>query len=219
MWSGIVSRSTHLRRTLFGLVLGLCGAVAVTSGCSGRSSRLDGPNVGEGEGGEGEPRPSAGRGGNSSGSGGTGMPNRDAGMDAASGSGGSAGKPPADATDEPYVDPGCPDASVTTGTIECDPFTLPSACSPGFGCKPSIEHPYGDGCDQQRFNMLCRPVGFGVQGDECISVTDCADGFLCVVGAGAGKLCLRMCPLDGTGECPAGYICGETDALGVGVCA
>lgn len=215
MWSGIVTGSTLFRRTAFGLLLGGCTAVLVTAGCSGRSSRLDGPSQRDGEGGEGEPLPSAGRGGGA-GSGTAGAPIRDAGSDAAVGT---AGNPPADAMDEPYQDPGCPDASVMPGIMECDPFVVPSGCGAGFACKPSIEHPFGDGCDQQRFNMLCRPAGPGVQGDECIAATDCAEGFLCVVGAGAGKLCLRMCPLDGTGVCPAGYICGETDALGVGVCA
>jgi len=215
MWSGIVTGSTLLSRTLFGLLLGGSAALLVTAGCSGRSSRLDGPALREGEGGEAEPNPSAGRSGNP-GSGGAGATSRDAGTDA---TGGTAGNAAADAGDEPYVDPGCPDAAVTPGRIECDPFVLPSGCSAGFACKPSIEHPFGNGCDQQRFNMLCRPAGFGVQGDECSSVADCADGFLCVVGAGAGKLCLRMCPLDGTGACPPGYVCGETDALGVGVCA
>jgi hypothetical protein len=208
--------STLLRRSALALLLGAATSALVAAGCSGRSSRLDGPGVSDGEGGEGEPGPSAGRGGHA-GSGGAGASGRDAGMDA---TGGTAGIVPTDAPPEPpYVDPGCPDAATVPGTIECDPFTLPSGCAAGFACKPSIEHPFGDGCDQQRFNMLCRPAGFGVQGDECASASDCADGFLCVVGAGAGKLCLRMCPLDGTGSCPSGYICGETDALGVGVCA
>jgi hypothetical protein len=198
MWPGIVTHSTLLRRSAFALLLGASTSMLVTAGCSGRSSRLDGPSVSDGEGGEGEPTPSAGRSGDA-GRGGAGAPS--------------------DARDEPYVDPGCPDAAAVPGTIECDPFAQPSGCSAGFACKPSIEHPFGDGCDQQRFNMLCRPAGFGVQGAECSSANDCADGFLCVVGAGAGKLCLRMCPLDGTGACPSGYICGETDALGIGVCA
>jgi hypothetical protein len=80
-------------------------------------------------------------------------------------------------------------------------------------------HPYGDGCDQQVFNLLCRPPGFASQGMECDSTSDCAEGFICVVGAGAGKLCLHMCELGGEKSCPAGFICGETDAEGIGVCA
>lgn len=212
MWS---VRGSALRRALFGLMLGAATTLVLTAGCSGRSSRLDGPNGNEEEGGEGEPVPRAGRDGGS-GSAGGGASGRDAGTGA---TGGTAGNPPADAMEEPYVEPGCPDAAVLPGTVECDPFVMPSGCGAGFACKPSIEHPFGDGCEQQRFHMLCRPAGFGVQGDECASATDCAENFLCVVGAGAGTLCLRMCPLDGTGACPAGYICGETDARGVGVCA
>lgn len=201
-----------MRRSAFGLLLGASTALLLIAGCSGRSSRLDGPNGNDGEGGQGEPPSHAGRGG-SAGSAGAFGP--DAGLDATAGT---MGDPPADASDDPYVEPGCPDAAAPPGTVECDPFLLPSGCHAGFACSPSIQHPFGDGCEQERFDMLCRPAGFGVQGDECVSVTDCADGFLCVVGAGAGKLCLRMCPVDGTGACPAGYVCGETDARGVGVC-
>lgn len=196
-----------------------CGALlglAAVFGCSGHSRTIDGSND-AGEGGTGGAGPLAGRagsGGKVQGGAGRGGSPQDAGVDAGTG-----GNVPADAMEEPYVDPGCPDAAAPEGIIECDPFSTPSGCPEGSACKPSISHPYGSGCDQQTFNLFCGAAGDGVQGSECFTGSDCADGFICVVGAGAGKLCLRMCAPDGTAVCPPGYLCGETDAAGIGVCA
>src|SRR5262249_28445885 len=115
--------------------------------------------------------------------------------------------------------PGCPDAAAPTPTLECDVFEEVSSCPDGTACKPQIEHPYGSGCDQQVFNMRCVFPGVGLQGAPCDSrMSDCADGYICAVGAAHGPHCLQMCPLDGVRHCPSGYVCGPTDAEGIGVC-
>jgi hypothetical protein len=216
MWSGKDSRTTHGRRVFRGSLFALAVGLAAAAGCSGRSRLLDGPPQLDGEGGEtNEPGVTGG----SSGAGGKSVPAAGSGGSAGSsgnaGKGGSAGK----GSDPPYVDPGCPDAEAPQGIIECDPFSTPSGCGEGLACKPNIMHPYGTGCDQQVFSMLCRPAGPGTQGMECESTSDCAEGFICVVGAGAGTLCLHMCELGGELTCPVGFVCGETDAEGIGVCA
>jgi hypothetical protein len=197
MWSGKDSRTTHGRRVFRGSLFALAAGLTAAAGCSGRSRLLDGPPHLDGEGGEtNEPGVTGG----SSGAGGKSAPAAGSGGSAGSsgtaGKGGSAGK----GSDTPYDDPGCPDAAAPQGIIECDPS-------------------YGTGCDQQVFSMLCRPAGPGTQGMECESTSDCAEGFICVVGAGAGTLCLHMCELGGALTCPVGFVCGETDAEGIGVCA
>ena len=122
--------------------------------------------------------------------------------------------------DMPYNDPGCPDAAAPEAVLECDVFDTTNTCPAGLACKPDVEHPFGTGCDQQTFNMRCVIAGSGQQGDSCEGgMSDCAEGFICVLGAAHGPQCLRMCPLDGSTRCPSGYICGATDADGVGVCA
>jgi hypothetical protein len=119
----------------------------------------------------------------------------------------------------PFEDPGCPDLVPPDAVIECDVFT-PGACGDGFACKPQLDHPFGSGCDQQVLNMRCTLPGTGQQGDGCDNgMVDCGEGFICVVGASHGARCLRMCPLDGSTRCPSGYVCGPTDADGIGVCS
>jgi hypothetical protein len=123
-------------------------------------------------------------------------------------------------SDVPFEDPGCPDTPAPPPVLECDAFSTPSGCSEGLACKPYIDHPYGSGCDQQVFNMLCVYPGTGVQGTPCGNgMSDCGEGYICVVGAAHGSVCLRMCPLDGSVRCPLGFVCGATDAEGIGVCA
>lgn len=135
-------------------------------------------------------------------------------------SGGKGGSAGTSDSDMPYHDPGCPDAAAPAATVECNVFDSVSGCPAGFACKPDVEHPYGDGCDQEVLNMRCSMPGAGQQGDSCENgMSDCADGFICVLGASHGARCLRMCPLDGSTRCPAGYVCGPTDADGIGVCA
>jgi hypothetical protein len=138
------------------------------------------------------------------------------------GRGGSAGAPSSTggSGDTPYTDPGCPDAAAPAAVVECNVFDTVNTCGDGLACKPDIQHPFGSGCDQQVFNMRCVSAGTGQQGDACDDgMSDCAEGFICVVGAAHGPLCLRMCPLDGSTRCPSGYVCGATDADGIGVCA
>jgi hypothetical protein len=208
MWSGY--RSFFSRP--FGPQAVVLVAVAVVAfACSGRSTVVtsdDDATAGS---------PAAGGKGGRAGAAGKGGSMQLAGR---GGSGGSAGKASGGTGDVPYDDPGCPDASAPPGTSECNVFDTVSACAPGLACKPDVEHPYGTGCDQQVINMLCVAPGSGQQGDSCEGgMSDCGEGFLCVLGASHGPRCLRMCPLDGSTRCPSGYVCGPTDADGIGVCA
>jgi hypothetical protein len=190
-------------RTGTQLLLSLALLVAA---CGGQSTVVPGepgdPTGGVGGGGGSAQGGSSGRGG----SGGT---------SGKGGTGGTAG------TDEPpFVDPGCPDAAAPEGFVECDVFGVGADCPVGFGCYPYISHPFGDGCDQQSFGSVCAPSGSGTQGSFCDGGAEyCAPGYLCVVGAQAGKRCMRICPLDGSAQCAPGLICGQTDAHGVGVCS
>lgn len=177
-------------------------AVPLASACSGRSTLVRADAAGA---------PAFGGHAGSGGHAGTG------------GRGGSGGKAPLAGTggsaDVPYDDPGCPDASAPSPSVECDVFDQVSGCPAGLACKPSIEHPFGSGCDKEVIDLRCLPPGAGQQGDACDQGTSaCAEGFICVIGASHGAHCLRMCPLDGSVGCPSGYVCGATDADGIGVC-
>ncbi len=206
MWSGRFLRLEVGARALFGLgfvwlVLGAAPA------CSGHSETIF-------------LEPAAGAAGSTAGSGGRG----------GAGSGGSAGASagrdagvPDDAdtdADDPYHEPPCPDEPAPPGEVDCDIFSTPSGCPEGTGCYPDLVHPFGDGCDQQTLSLVCRPAGLGVEGDLCgIGTGGCAPGYTCIVGAESGKRCLRVCDPNGGLRCPAGSICGETDADGIGVCS
>ena len=142
-----------------------------------------------------------------------------AGRNATSGSGG-AGATPADAGFDVYEDPGCPDVGAPTEVKECDPFSATPTCPTGLACFPFVEHPFGVGCDAQRFGTACRPAGTGQQGDNCGGGgQSCGAGFVCVVGSQPGKHCVQLCPIGGQKVCPAGMICGELDVEGYGVCS
>jgi len=178
--------------------------------CSGRSETIVLPPDESGTGGT-----DPGTGGSVSGRGGSGGGGRDAGPDASDGA-----VDADDAGEEPFEDPGCPDLPAPEGTVECDIFGTPSGCPEGAGCYPDLQHPFGSGCDQQTLNIVCRAAGSGIEGDLCGNGTGgCAPGFTCIVGAEAGKRCLRICSPTGELGCPAGAVCGETDARGIGVCA
>jgi len=208
MWSG--NRSVRSRRRASGLGWSLAVGVLVATACSGRSTVVPG---GDEQAGSASPTGHSGGKGGSGGRAGT-----------AGGAGLAAGKPGLAGTggtgDVPFDDPGCPDAEAPAPIVECGVFDDVNACPDGLVCKPDIAHPYGAGCGQQVFNMRCVPPGPGVQGDPCdTGMSACAEGFICVVGASHGALCLRMCPLGGSTRCPSGYVCGPTDADGIGVCA
>jgi hypothetical protein len=206
MWSGSFSRTKLERRALRSAVV-LLVAVGLAAGCSGRSSTVLVPPDQSGTGGSG-----------SGGTGGSGNAGR--GGVGGSGAGRDAG-PDADAGEEDaYVDPGCPNTPAPEGVAECDIFATPSGCPAGTGCYPDLVHPYGDGCDQQTLNFVCRVAGTGVEGDLCGAGTDgCAPGFTCIVGAESGKRCLRICNPGKGLSCDPGAICGDTDARGIGVCS
>jgi hypothetical protein len=151
----------------------------------------------------------------------------DAGSDAAT-LDGSAGAPVFDAAlPEPledvtsdYVDPGCPPVDPPPATRECEPLAEVTGCGSGLACFPFVDHPFGQGCSQQRFGTICVVAGTGLQGDRCGNgIGSCAGGFLCVVGTRPGARCARLCAVDTQNSCPSGLICGETDIEGYGVCS
>jgi hypothetical protein len=206
MWSGSFSR-TKLERRASRAALASLVVLGLAAGCSGRSSTVIVPPEDSGTGGTGGSgvggSSQAGRGGVAGASAG-----RDAGVDADAGG------------EDPYVDPGCPNTPAPEGVKECDIFSLPSGCPEGTGCYPDLVHPYGDGCDQQTLNLVCRVAGRGVEGDRCGAGTEgCAPGFTCIVGAESGKRCLRICNPGMGLYCEPGAICGDTDARGIGVCS
>ena len=194
-------RPTQRRATALGVLL----ALVLGAGCGGESVSVDGGGAGE---------PSGGMvSGGTGGSGGTSSGGTSGSGKGGSSTGGSSVEPP-------DTDPGCPDTPAPPGMYECDVFGTPSGCGSQEGCYPTIEHPFGTGCDQQVHGSRCLFAGYGVQGEFCPGGTlDCAPGFICIVGAQSGSRCMRMCPIDGSMPCPPGLFCGETDALGVGVCA
>lgn len=217
----VTSRSGHApalfargRRLRQVAAAGLLAAGLATS-CGGQSTQV----IGDGDAGEGAegavPAGGASTGGFGGTTGGTGVGGT-AGKGGSSGSsqtGGSSGEPP-------DTNPGCPDEPAPPGIMECDVFGTPTGCGPGEGCYPTIEHPFGMGCDQQIHGSRCAIAGTGVQGEYCPGGTlECAPGFICIVGAQIGSRCMRMCAVDGSMPCPSGLFCGETDARGIGVCA
>jgi hypothetical protein len=121
-------------------------------------------------------------------------------------------------TDPDPVETGCPEEDLPPPDLECDPWT-PGVCGPGAGCYPFVDHPEGNGCDQQRYGTLCLPAGQGVQGHSCgDDAGDCAEGFVCVVGQRAGKRCAALCQLGRANQCSGGLLCGDLDVAGFGVC-
>lgn len=208
MWSGISYERPRRKKNAGALAL--LTAVVIACGCAGRSTTTV-PSDDDDEHGTSGRAGRGGAGGSGGKAGGGGFAGRPAGSGGTAGSGGN---------DVPYEDPGCPDTPAPPAVIECDVFSVPSGCPDQMACKPYIDHPYGSGCDQQVFNMLCVYAGTGEQGTACDNgMSDCGEGYICVVGAAHGAHCLLMCPLDGSVPCPLGYVCGATDAEGIGVCA
>jgi hypothetical protein len=209
------SRAVKPRSRRRAVGFGALAALLVSLSCGGQSKYVQGGDGDAGEGAEGaSPAGGASTGGSagSAGLGGTAGIGT-GGTSGTSQTGGSAGEPP-------DIKPGCPDIEPPPGFYECDVFAFPIDCPIGMGCYPTIDHPFGMGCDQQVHGSRCAPAGSHVQGEFCPGGTlDCAPGFICIVGAQAGSRCMRMCATDGSMPCPAGLFCGETDALGVGVCA
>lgn len=119
----------------------------------------------------------------------------------------------------PFIDPGCPELPPVMGIVECEPFAPNTGCLPGYGCYPYVNHPAGNGCGSETFGALCRPAGDGVDGALCGDGTSgCAAGYMCVLGARAGRRCAKMCPVGGPDTCTDGTICEDTDVQGYGVC-
>ena len=202
-------RACIRRRPWRAVGLGVFASVVVMLGCGGQSKQVvgDGGEAGEGA------TSSGGVAGTTGGTGVGGTAGIATGGRGGSPSGGTAGEPP-------DTNPGCPDAAAPPGFRECNVLATPSDCPFGEACYPTIEHPFGMGCEQQVHGSRCAPEGSGTQGDLCPGGTlDCASGFICIVGNQAGSRCMRMCDLDGAMPCPGGLFCGETDAEGVGVCA
>lgn len=114
-----------------------------------------------------------------------------------------------------YVEPGCPDAVTPQVEAECDVFDQ-STCPAGDGCFPTITYPTAR-CEPEVYRMLCLPAGQGTQWVECSSLTDCAPGFICVVG-GTGTECQRACDSSAPTSCPKGLFCDAIDLQGIGTC-
>ncbi|HEY4102467.1 MAG TPA: hypothetical protein VGM44_01200 [Polyangiaceae bacterium] len=144
-----------------------------------------------------------------------------AGSPSTAGSGGSGGNSlPLDASFDEYADPGCPDASPPSETMQCDPFAAVSGCPAGLGCYPFVDHPFGKGCGEQTFGTECLIAGSGTQGAVCgDGANDCASGYVCVVGSQPGEHCVKLCQMTDPNGCPRGMICGELDVEGYGVCS
>lgn len=121
-----------------------------------------------------------------------------------------------DAFDE-YIDPGCPNNPPPIEDFQCNPDDqLNSGCFPGEGCYIYVSYP-SEPCGQEIYGAFCAPAGFGVQGDPCGGGLDCAAGFACVV-TGSGTQCVKLCPLQGNDNCPAGLVCEPIDVEGFGGC-
>lgn len=188
-----------------GLTLGAL-LVPLVSACSGTVEHIPGDKDGSG--------------GRQSGSGGAhtstgGFGASTTGGQPAGGSGGSQQN-----TGGKYEDPGCPHEDPPPPDYPCDPLDPYVGCGVGMGCYPWVSHPYGSGCGYQEFGSQCEPAGTGFAGDFCGDEHDwCAPGYLCVVGAGAGKTCQKLCSTTGASSgCAPGLFCGETDIEGYGVC-
>jgi hypothetical protein len=133
---------------------------------------------------------------------------------------GGASSIPLDAAFDEYVDPRCPDAGPPSQVDQCDPFATPSSCGAGEGCYPFVDHPFGAGCGAQSFGTVCMEAGTGRQGETCgDGAAECASGFVCVVGSQPGKRCVQLCLMSDPNSCPGGFICGELDVEGYGVCS
>ena len=139
---------------------------------------------------------------------------------AGAGNGGGASSIPRDAGFDEYVDPGCPDAGPPSQINECDPFSGGASCPAGEGCYPFVDHPFGQGCGAQTFGTVCMVAGTARQGEVCgDGASECASGFVCVVGSQPGKRCVQLCRMSDPNSCPRGMICGELDVEGYGVCS
>lgn len=118
---------------------------------------------------------------------------------------------------EEYVDPGCPDAAEPLFAYDCDPFAPPPGdCPEDHACYPFVEYP-SEPCAAEIYGSFCLPTGTQTQGEFCVSATDCAAGFVCVV-SGAGNQCVRLCSLTDPKTCPDGQICEPLDVAGYGGC-
>ncbi len=119
----------------------------------------------------------------------------------------------------PYEEPVCPQQPPPINNYQCQPFSSVNDCAEGFGCVPYLVYPVGDRCAQASYGSYCAFAGTSTQGDFCGEEgKQCAAGFLCVVGAVAGRRCAQICEPGMNASCSAGLICGETDAPGFGVC-
>jgi hypothetical protein len=114
-----------------------------------------------------------------------------------------------------YVDPGCPNVVTPQMDAQCDVFDQ-TTCSEGKGCYPGIHYPSAP-CQPETYGMYCLWAGSGVQWDPCQTLTDCAPGYVCVVG-GTGTDCERACDTSDPASCPKGLFCSAIDLPGIGTC-
>lgn len=135
-----------------------------------------------------------------------------------SGGQGAGGIPILDGVGGNFTDLPCPELPPVEDYL-CDPLGPSGQCGVGSKCMPYVVFPSQKVCEAVRYGAFCSDDGVGRQGDECSTNGDyCADGFLCVVGTGGGARCAKMCDVSSGDGCPAGLLCGETDAQNIGVC-
>jgi hypothetical protein len=118
-------------------------------------------------------------------------------------------------TTSTYVESTCPSAPLPTVEAECVVGDL-SSCPAGEGCYPTITYPSAP-CEPEIYRMLCLPAGSGRQWDSCYSLTDCASGYICVVGS-IGTECQLACDTTDPKSCPSGLFCEAIDLQGIGTC-
>lgn len=118
-------------------------------------------------------------------------------------------------TTSTYVEPSCPFVPTAQIDAKCDALNQ-ATCPAGQGCYPTITYPTAP-CDPEIYRTACLPAGKGLQWDECMSLLDCAAGFICVV-SGTGTQCERGCDASNPTSCPTGLFCEAIDLPGIGTC-
>lgn len=116
-----------------------------------------------------------------------------------------------------YEDPGCPNPPPPLEDFQCDPYSQGNGdCMPDEACYIYVQYPT-EPCGQEVYGAFCSIAGSGQQGDPCQGAQECGQGLACVV-TGSGTQCVELCPLEGTSNCPSGFVCEPIDVVGYGGC-
>ena len=143
-----------------------------------------------------------------------------AGPDDASDDQGPFGRNPDGSDGNSYIDPHCPEASTPPNDITCNVFEngcIGTECCPaGSACYPVVIPPSGP-CTTESYGAYCIQSGTGTQGASCGGSAECAGGFVCLI-TGANTQCAKMCDLEGSHNCPDGFVCEPIDIPGFSAC-